>query len=64
MYQQFSLQALIWNMDTLGYISSLETHAHLITDIRFHPSSEFFATSSFDKTVQIWDTTGVSAYYR
>ncbi|KNA23225.1 hypothetical protein SOVF_026770 isoform D [Spinacia oleracea] len=56
----YDKKALIWNMDTLGYISSLETHAHLITDIRFHPSSEFFATSSFDKTVQIWDTTGPS----
>ncbi|KMT04648.1 hypothetical protein BVRB_8g183000 isoform B [Beta vulgaris subsp. vulgaris] len=53
-------KVLMWNMDTLGYTSSMETHAHLITDVRFHPSSEFFATSSFDKTVQIWDAAGPS----
>uniref|UniRef100_A0A803LQ00 Uncharacterized protein n=1 Tax=Chenopodium quinoa TaxID=63459 RepID=A0A803LQ00_CHEQI len=56
----YDKKALIWNMDTLEYTSSLETHAHLITDVRFHPSSEFFATSSFDKTVQIWDVAGPS----
>ncbi|XP_057544253.1 transcriptional corepressor LEUNIG-like isoform X2 [Amaranthus tricolor] len=49
-------KVLLWNVDTSRYTSSLETLAHLITDVRFHPSSEFFATSSYDKTVQIWDT--------
>ncbi|CAI0407505.1 unnamed protein product, partial [Linum tenue] len=30
-------------------------HSDLVTDIRFQPSTTVFATSSFDKTVQIWD---------
>ncbi|KAL1059581.1 hypothetical protein V6Z11_1Z026600 [Gossypium hirsutum] len=33
-----------------------EGHSLLITDVRFRPSSTIFATSSFDKTVQLWDS--------
>ncbi|KAA3489123.1 transcriptional corepressor LEUNIG-like isoform X1 [Gossypium australe] len=48
---------LIWNMETLDFVRTAEGHSLLITDVRFRPSSTIFATSSFDKTVQLWDST-------
>ncbi|XVE88069.1 hypothetical protein DITRI_Ditri19aG0038900 [Diplodiscus trichospermus] len=45
----------IWNMESLDFVRSSEGHSLLITDVRFRPNSTIFATSSFDKTVQIWD---------
>jgi len=55
------MQVFLWNMDTLGHVSTLESHSQLVTEVQFHPSSELFATSSFDKTVQLWDAVRVSA---
>ncbi|XVE51362.1 hypothetical protein DITRI_Ditri02bG0034100 [Diplodiscus trichospermus] len=49
-------KVLIWNMDTLDFAETSQCHSLLITDVRFRPSSTIFATSSFDKTVQIWDS--------
>ncbi|XP_038997055.1 transcriptional corepressor LEUNIG_HOMOLOG-like isoform X2 [Hibiscus syriacus] len=49
-------KVLIWNMETLDFVKTSEDHSLLITDVRFRPSSTIFATSSFDKTVQIWDS--------
>ncbi|XP_011096320.1 transcriptional corepressor LEUNIG-like [Sesamum indicum] len=34
---------------------SILGHSQLITDIRFKPNSNMFATSSFDRSVKIWD---------
>ncbi|KAK4439956.1 Transcriptional corepressor LEUNIG [Sesamum alatum] len=34
---------------------SILGHSQLITDIRFKPNSNIFATSSFDRSVKIWD---------
>ncbi|GMY37387.1 transcriptional corepressor LEUNIG_HOMOLOG-like isoform X2 [Fagus crenata] len=48
-------KVLIWNMETFGSIDTAEGHSHLITDVRFRPSSTIFATSSFDSTVKVWD---------
>ncbi|KAG0605882.1 hypothetical protein M758_9G095200 [Ceratodon purpureus] len=48
-------KAVLWNMDTLKLKSSLEEHSLLITDVRFSPNSTRLATSSFDKTVRVWD---------
>ncbi|XP_052202562.1 transcriptional corepressor LEUNIG_HOMOLOG-like [Diospyros lotus] len=45
----------IWSVKEFDCIKHGEGHFGLITDIRFRPSSSFFATSSFDRTVQIWD---------
>lgn len=53
-------QAVLWNMDTLKLKSSLEEHSLLITDVRFSPNSTRLATSSFDKTVRVWDADNVS----
>ncbi|KAK6269070.1 hypothetical protein QUC31_013230 [Theobroma cacao] len=50
-------KVLIWNMETLDFVRTSEGHSHLITEVRFRPSSTIFATSSFDKTVKIWDST-------
>lgn len=48
-------KAVLWNMETLGVESTLEEHNLLITDVRFSPNSARLATSSFDKTVRVWD---------
>ncbi|PON61396.1 Guanine nucleotide-binding protein, beta subunit [Trema orientale] len=48
-------KVFIWNVETFDSVSPSEGHFSLISDIRFHPSSTIFATSSFDRTVKIWD---------
>ncbi|KAK9268153.1 hypothetical protein L1049_010595 [Liquidambar formosana] len=48
-------KVLIWNTETFDSVNTSEGHSHLISDVRFRPSSNIFATSSFDRTVQIWD---------
>ncbi|XP_073055404.1 transcriptional corepressor LEUNIG-like isoform X3 [Primulina eburnea] len=48
-------KAVLWYTDTLKPKSTLEEHSSLITDIRFSPSMARLATSSFDKTVRVWD---------
>jgi len=48
-------KAVLWNMETLGLESTLEEHTLLISDVRFSPNSARLATSSFDKTVKVWD---------
>ena len=54
------LQAVLWDMDTLSVQSVLEEHSMLVTDVRFSPNSTRLATSSFDKTVRVWDVDHVS----
>ncbi|OAY82950.1 Transcriptional corepressor LEUNIG [Ananas comosus] len=48
-------KAVLWYTDTLKPKSTLEEHSLLITDVRFSPSIARLATSSFDKTVRVWD---------
>ncbi|KAL4342194.1 hypothetical protein GQ457_08G002570 [Hibiscus cannabinus] len=48
-------KAVLWYSDTLKLKSTLEEHSGLITDVRFSPSMSRLATSSFDKTVRVWD---------
>ncbi|ONM41125.1 Transcriptional corepressor LEUNIG [Zea mays] len=45
----------LWCTDSLKPKSFLEEHSFLITDVRFSPSMSRLATSSFDKTVRVWD---------
>ncbi|KAL2474032.1 transcriptional corepressor LEUNIG-like [Forsythia ovata] len=45
---------LIWNIESLS-TNIIKAHSHLISDIRFKPNSTVFATSSFDRSVQVWD---------
>ncbi|XP_011621570.1 transcriptional corepressor LEUNIG isoform X4 [Amborella trichopoda] len=47
-------KAVLWNTDTFKPKSSLEEHSLLITDVRFS-STNRLATSSFDRTVRVWD---------
>ncbi|GMI91546.1 hypothetical protein HRI_002823900 [Hibiscus trionum] len=49
-------KVLIWNIETLDIVRTSEGHSLLITDVCFRQSSTIFATSSFDKTVKIWDS--------
>ncbi|TYG94022.1 hypothetical protein ES288_A11G156500v1 [Gossypium darwinii] len=48
-------KVVLWNMDTLRTVSSLEEHKLVITDVRFRPNSTQLATASVDKSVRIWD---------
>ncbi|KAB1204545.1 Transcriptional corepressor LEUNIG [Morella rubra] len=48
-------KAVLWYTDSLKMKSSLEEHSALITDVRFSPTMPRLATSSFDKTVRVWD---------
>ncbi|KAK4485854.1 hypothetical protein RD792_008502 [Penstemon davidsonii] len=48
-------KAVLWYTDTLKTKTTLEEHSSLITDVRFSPSMARLATSSFDKTVRVWD---------
>ncbi|KAM0028762.1 putative transcription factor WD40-like family [Helianthus debilis subsp. tardiflorus] len=41
--------------DALKLKTTLEEHSSMITDVRFSPSMPRLATSSFDKTVRVWD---------
>ncbi|KAL3522293.1 hypothetical protein ACH5RR_015127 [Cinchona calisaya] len=50
----FEKKILIWDMESSS-VDVIEGHSNIITDVRFRPNSTVFATSSFDKTVQIWD---------
>lgn len=55
----FILQAVLWYTDTMKPKTTLEEHTAMITDIRFSPSQLRLATSSFDKTVRVWDADNV-----
>ncbi|PIA42600.1 hypothetical protein AQUCO_02000203v1 [Aquilegia coerulea] len=48
-------KAMLWHTDSRRQKSALEEHSLLITDVRFSPSMPRLATSSFDKTVRVWD---------
>ncbi|EPS73524.1 hypothetical protein M569_01232, partial [Genlisea aurea] len=48
-------KAVLWYTDTLKPKTSLEEHSLIITDVRFNPNMARLATSSFDKTVRVWD---------
>ncbi|KAK3007136.1 hypothetical protein RJ639_016693 [Escallonia herrerae] len=50
-------KAMILRGDDFEVVTSGEGHTSIITDLRFKPKSSIFATSSFDRTVQIWDAT-------
>ena len=56
----FVIQAVLWHTDTLKQKATLEEHSSMITDVRFSPSMPRVATSSFDKTVRVWDVDNVS----
>lgn len=55
-------KAVLWYTDTLKQKTTLEEHTLPITDVRFSPSMARLATSSFDKTVRVFeaDTPGYS----
>ncbi|KAF5739745.1 hypothetical protein HS088_TW12G00955 [Tripterygium wilfordii] len=48
-------KVVMWYTDSLKPKTILEEHSALITDVRFSPSMPWLATSSFDKTVRLWD---------
>ncbi|KAK7246481.1 hypothetical protein RIF29_41349 [Crotalaria pallida] len=48
-------KVFLWNMDTFGDVTTPEAHSLLITDVRFRPDSTIFATSSFDRSIRLWD---------
>lgn len=56
------MQAVLWYADTLKPKTTLEEHSALITDVRFSPTIPRLATSSFDKTVRVWDADNVGEH--
>ncbi|XP_058724833.1 transcriptional corepressor LEUNIG-like isoform X2 [Vicia villosa] len=48
-------KAVLWYTDSLKQKATLEEHSSLITDVRFSPTLPRLATSSYDKTVRVWD---------
>jgi WD40 repeat protein len=40
-----------------------EEHGLIITDVRFRPNSSQLATSSFDRTIKLWNAADVSCVY-
>ncbi|KAI3687746.1 hypothetical protein L1987_81448 [Smallanthus sonchifolius] len=48
-------KVVLWYTDSLKLKTALEEHSSMITDVRFSPSMPRLATSSFDKTVRVWD---------
>ena len=40
-----------------------EEHGLIITDVRFRPNSNHMATSSFDRTIKLWNAADVSYLY-
>ncbi|KAF8108778.1 hypothetical protein N665_0104s0093 [Sinapis alba] len=57
-------KVFIWNMETLHTESTPEEHGHIITDVRFRPNTTQLATSSFDKTIKIWDASDPGYFLR
>uniref|UniRef100_A0A1J3HI85 Transcriptional corepressor LEUNIG n=1 Tax=Noccaea caerulescens TaxID=107243 RepID=A0A1J3HI85_NOCCA len=57
-------KVFVWNMETLQTESTPEEHGHIITDVRFRPNSTQLATSSFDKTIKLWDASDPGYYLR
>jgi len=55
------MQAVLWFTDSLKQKATLEEHSSLITDVRFSPSMPRLATSSYDRTVRVWDVDNVSS---
>ncbi|KAF9612204.1 hypothetical protein IFM89_038617 [Coptis chinensis] len=51
---------VLWNMDTLQTESTPGEHALIITDVCFRPNSTQLATSSFDRTVRLWNAAEVT----
>ncbi|XP_006362509.1 transcriptional corepressor LEUNIG_HOMOLOG-like isoform X1 [Solanum tuberosum] len=49
-------KVLIWELGN-NRTCSVQGHAHQVTDVCFRPNSTVFASSSFDRTVKIWDAT-------
>ncbi|EEC74226.1 hypothetical protein OsI_09411 [Oryza sativa Indica Group] len=48
-------KAVLWNMDTFQSQYTSEEHSLIITDVRFRPNSSQLATSSFDRTIKLWN---------
>nr|VDC79868.1 unnamed protein product [Brassica rapa] len=57
-------KVFVWNMETLHTEIPPEEHGHIITDVRFQPNSTQLATSSFDKTIKIWDVSKPGYFVR
>ena len=47
-------------METFKLKGTLEEHNLMVTDVRFSGNSTRLATSSFDKTVKVWEVDSVS----
>jgi WD40 repeat protein len=53
-------KAVLWNMENFQTQYTSEEHGLIITDVRFRPNSNHLATSSFDRTIKLWNAADVS----
>ncbi|KEH31037.1 transcriptional corepressor leunig protein [Medicago truncatula] len=52
----FGRKPLICYMDTCDCITTSQSHSAPISEVRFQPGTNIFATSSSDKAVKLWDS--------
>jgi WD40 repeat protein len=45
----------VWSLSDYSLNDTLVAHMFAIYDIKFHPTKPYFATSSRDKSIKIWD---------
>lgn len=59
LYLSFFFQVVLWFTDDLNIKATFEEHSMIITDVRFSSIMTRLATSSFDKTIRVWDANNV-----
>ncbi|WJX46075.1 hypothetical protein P8452_32909 [Trifolium repens] len=52
----FGRKALICYLDACDYVNTTQSHLGPISEIRFQPGTNIFATCSSDKIVKLWDS--------
>ena len=50
-------------MDTCDCITTSQSHLAPISEVRFQPGTNIFATSSSDKAVKLWDSNKVRVFF-
>jgi WD40 repeat protein len=49
-------------MQTFQKVATLNGHRHNVSSVAYSPCGRFICSSSFDKTIKIWDNNGIYRY--